>query len=190
MTDVTGRAKAAMWTGRVLKILLILFLLFDSSMKIIHHPQAIKASEEIGLPESCLSVLGIYLLIATVLYAVPRTSVGGGIPAKSQVENVLGLKWPGMPCIPGRDGKSAEETYRTGAVQCTFTYIARPITLRVRRAGVFIDPADDRARTRRVSMPTVGIAANAADNLFLLGPGKAFPQAFDLFHVLFGFNND
>jgi hypothetical protein len=79
MTDQTKNSKAIFWTGRVLKIILILFLVFDSSGKIFHESHTVKASEDIGINAGCLTVLGIYLIIATALYAIPKTAVAGAL---------------------------------------------------------------------------------------------------------------
>lgn len=67
----------ALWTGRVLKILLCLFLLFDCSMKIIKHSKSMEGTKQFGLPENCVQFLGLYLLTATVLYIIPKTSIHG-----------------------------------------------------------------------------------------------------------------
>ena len=68
---------AAVWTGRVLKIMLCIFLLFDCSMKIIKHSKSIEGTKQFGLPENCVQFLGFYLLAATVLYIIPKTPFHG-----------------------------------------------------------------------------------------------------------------
>lgn len=69
--------KPVLWTAIVLKALLVIFLLFDSIMKVIKHPIYVKGTTEFGLPESSVAVLGAYLLIATLLYTIPRTAIYG-----------------------------------------------------------------------------------------------------------------
>jgi len=76
---MTRNSKPIIWTGRALKILLIVFMAFDASMKIIRAPLAVKASESLGLNSSYLPVLGIYMLIAAALYAIPKTAVPGAV---------------------------------------------------------------------------------------------------------------
>jgi hypothetical protein len=70
-------SKPVLWTGRVLKALIVIFLLVDASMKIIKHPIYVKASTDFGLPESSVAVLGAYVLIATILYILPGTAIYG-----------------------------------------------------------------------------------------------------------------
>lgn len=70
-------SKPVLWIGRVLKTLIVIFLLVDAIMKIIKHPIYVKSTSEFGLPESSVSVLGAYLLIATILYVLPRTVIYG-----------------------------------------------------------------------------------------------------------------
>ena len=70
-------SKPVLWTGRVLKALIVIFLLVDAIMKIIKHPIYVKSTTDFGLPESSVAVLGAYLLIATILYVLPRTTMYG-----------------------------------------------------------------------------------------------------------------
>lgn len=73
---LTDNSKAMLWTGRVIVILAVLFFLFDAAMKLIAPGMVVKAS---GMHESVVISLGITLLISTILYAIPRTSVLGAI---------------------------------------------------------------------------------------------------------------
>lgn len=73
----TTISSTALWTGKIIQGLLCLFLLFDSGMKIIKQSKSIEATKQLGLPESCIQLLGFYLLVATILYIIPRTSVHG-----------------------------------------------------------------------------------------------------------------
>jgi hypothetical protein len=72
-------SKAALWTGRVLCALVILFLLFDSSLKIARARAAVEGTVKLGYSDSVIVPIGIILLICTILYAIPRTSVLGAI---------------------------------------------------------------------------------------------------------------
>lgn len=72
-------AKAALWTGRVISAICILFLLFDAAMKIIRERHTIEASARIGWPAEAIQPLGIVLLICTILYIIPRTATLGAI---------------------------------------------------------------------------------------------------------------
>ncbi|OQP64257.1 hypothetical protein A3860_19970 [Niastella vici] len=65
------------WIGQVLKVLMLLFLAFDSITKIIKHPQSMEASIKLGIASNLVPALGIMLLIFTILYAIPLTSMVG-----------------------------------------------------------------------------------------------------------------
>ncbi len=72
-------SKKALWTGRTLSTLVVLFLLFDSVTKIIKEQHVIAASARLGFPADKIVTIGIILLVCTILYAVPRTAILGAI---------------------------------------------------------------------------------------------------------------
>jgi len=72
-------SKGSLWTGRVLSILSILFLLMDAVMKLIKPAFVVDATVKLGYQENIIQGLGIVLLICTILYAIPRTSVLGAV---------------------------------------------------------------------------------------------------------------
>jgi hypothetical protein len=72
-------SKKALWTGRILSGLAVLFLLWDATMKVLQHPMAMQGTKQAGYPESVVLYLGIVQLVCLVLYLVPRTSVLGAI---------------------------------------------------------------------------------------------------------------
>ena len=69
--------KPIWWTGTIVKGLLCLFMVFDALMKIIKNPSAAESTVQMGLPESCLPFLGVYLLLSTALYIYPKTVMLG-----------------------------------------------------------------------------------------------------------------
>ncbi|MGA9856101.1 MAG: DoxX family protein [Gammaproteobacteria bacterium] len=75
-TQTIPDSKTMLWIGRVIITLATLFFLFDSLMKLIKPELVVKAA---GWHESMVIGLGITLLISTILYAIPRTSVLGAI---------------------------------------------------------------------------------------------------------------
>lgn len=79
MKTETNQSKGMVWTGRIISILVILFLLMDAIMKIIKEEHSMKGSAEVGWPADAVQSIGIVLLIATILYAIPRTAVLGAI---------------------------------------------------------------------------------------------------------------
>ena len=72
-------SKGRLWTGRILSILVVLFLLFDVGIKFTHSPQMIQICARLGLAPHLLPIIGIILLVCTVLYAIPRTAALGAL---------------------------------------------------------------------------------------------------------------
>jgi hypothetical protein len=71
----------ALWTGRVLSALVILFLVFDSGLKFVKPaPRPVEeAFTHIGWPLGLAVCLATILLSCTILYAIPRTAILGAI---------------------------------------------------------------------------------------------------------------
>jgi hypothetical protein len=78
-SETQAVSKKALWSGYVLSALPTLFLLVDSVMKLLKLEVVVKATVQLGYPESVIVGLGIVLLVCVVLYVVPRTSVLGAI---------------------------------------------------------------------------------------------------------------
>jgi hypothetical protein len=72
-------SKKTLWIGRVLSILAILFLLLDGVMKLVKPTVVVEATARLGYPETTIIPIGIVLVLATILYAIPRTCVLGAI---------------------------------------------------------------------------------------------------------------
>jgi hypothetical protein len=99
--ETTTRAvgRAARITGRVLTVLLTLFLLFDSVTKLMQLPPVVDATVQMGFPAATVPVIGGVLLVCLALYLVPRTSVlgavlltgylGGAVSAQLRIEAPL-----------------------------------------------------------------------------------------------------
>lgn len=67
------------WIGRTLSALAILFLSFDTIVKVLRLPVAIEGTTQLGYPESTVFIIGLIQLVCVVLYVVPQTSVFGAI---------------------------------------------------------------------------------------------------------------
>jgi len=67
------------WVGRILSALAILFLSFDTIVKVLRLPVAIEGTTQLGNPESTVFVIGVIQLVCLVLYVIPQTSVFGAI---------------------------------------------------------------------------------------------------------------
>jgi hypothetical protein len=73
--------KPALWLGRVLSGLVILFLLFDGAIKLVPWPVVTETMDRIGYgsSENLARSLGFITVACTVLYAIPPTSILGAI---------------------------------------------------------------------------------------------------------------
>jgi hypothetical protein len=95
----TAVSKKNLWIGRILGALSTLFLLMDGVMKLIKPAPVVEATVRLGYPEGVIQSLGIVLLVCTILYAIPRTSIlgailltgylGGAVAANVRVGNPL-----------------------------------------------------------------------------------------------------
>jgi uncharacterized membrane protein YkvI len=101
MSDQT-ESKKMLWTGRVLSGIAVAFLLFDGIMKFFLHklpPEVLEANAPLQWPMEKMTTVGTILLICTVLYAIPRTTLlgavlltgylGGAIASHLRVSNPL-----------------------------------------------------------------------------------------------------
>ena len=79
MSEVSSASIATRWTGYVMTILSSLFLLLDGVMKLFKPRFVVEATMQLGYQESAILPIGIILVICTVLYLLPITSVLGAI---------------------------------------------------------------------------------------------------------------
>ena len=79
MSEVSSPSTATRWTGYVMTILPALFLLLDGVMKLLKPGFVVDATSKLGYQESVIVPIGIVLVICTVLYLLPVTSVLGAI---------------------------------------------------------------------------------------------------------------
>lgn len=74
-------SKARHWTGRILSTLTVLFLIMDIVFKFIRPipPQVMQSISQLGFQPSILPITGILLVVCTLLYVLPATSVLGAV---------------------------------------------------------------------------------------------------------------
>ena len=72
-------SNAQRWIGRVLSALASLFLLFDGIMKLVKPPIVVQSTLQLGYTESAILGIGLTLLVCTLLYIVPRSSIVGAV---------------------------------------------------------------------------------------------------------------
>jgi len=71
--------KGALWTGRVLSALVIVFLLMDGIMKFMMIQPVTDAFAELGYPVKHAILIGVIDVACAVLFAIPRTAVLGAV---------------------------------------------------------------------------------------------------------------
>ena len=67
------------WAGRIISGLPALFLLVDGGMKLVKPAFVVEATVQLGYPESVIIPIGVVLIVCTILYLIPKTSVLGAI---------------------------------------------------------------------------------------------------------------
>lgn len=77
--ETNNNSNARRWTGRIMSGLVILFMLFDGIFKFFTSQEAVDATAQLGYGPEHLIPLGVMAVTATVLYAVPKTSVLGAV---------------------------------------------------------------------------------------------------------------
>src|SRR5467141_635010 len=78
-TQTAAVSKKALWAGRIISALPVLFLLMDGVMKLVRPVVVVETTVKLGYPAAVILPLGMVLVVCTILYAVPRTSVLGAI---------------------------------------------------------------------------------------------------------------
>ena len=79
MTAEGTVSRAGLWSGRIVSAATALFLFVDGAMKLVKPAVVVKTTRELGYPEADITGLGVVLLVSTLLYVLPRTSVLGAI---------------------------------------------------------------------------------------------------------------
>ncbi|PBC05716.1 DoxX family protein [Mesorhizobium sp. WSM3860] len=81
ISEAAPVSNGALWTGRVLSAIVILFMIFDGLIKLPPLQVVTETMTQLGWPAdpNIARLLGIVGLISTALYALPRTSVLGAI---------------------------------------------------------------------------------------------------------------
>jgi hypothetical protein len=78
-TQTAPVSQKRLWAGRIISAAPALFLLLDGIMKLVKPAPVVQAKVRLGYSENVIIPLGMVLLVCTVLYLIPRTSVLGAI---------------------------------------------------------------------------------------------------------------
>ncbi|WP_441228698.1 DoxX family protein [Tardiphaga sp. 20_F10_N6_6] len=74
-------SRTALWIGRILSGLVILFLVMDGGIKLVPIKEVTETMQQLGYSGSVnqARLLGVITLLCALFYAIPRTSVFGAI---------------------------------------------------------------------------------------------------------------
>ena len=75
----TAISNTQIWAGRIMSGFAALFLLWDGVMKLLKPAVVVKATRDLGYPESDIVGIGVVLLACTLVYLLPRSSILGAI---------------------------------------------------------------------------------------------------------------
>jgi hypothetical protein len=92
--DTVAPSKSRLITGRILSTLTVLFLVMDIVFKFIRPipPQVLQSVAQLGLQPGLLTAIGILLLICTVLYVIPATSILGAVLLTGYLGGAISLQ--------------------------------------------------------------------------------------------------
>ncbi|QKC81019.1 DoxX family protein [Mesorhizobium sp. NZP2077] len=94
ISETAPVSSGALWTGRVLSGLTILFMIFDGAIKLPPLDVVTQTMVPLGWPADpdMARLLGVIGLFATALYAWPRTSVLGAILLTAYMGGAIATK--------------------------------------------------------------------------------------------------
>ena len=72
-------SKTNLWAGHIISTLVVLFLLFDAVAKLMKIAPVLQAFTQLGFSTSLAVPIGAVLLVCTILYVIPPTSILGAI---------------------------------------------------------------------------------------------------------------
>jgi DoxX-like protein len=72
-------SKKMLWAGRIMSAVAVLFLLFDSVIKLMAIAPVVDSFTQLGYPVRLAPAIGIVELVCIVVYVIPRTSILGAI---------------------------------------------------------------------------------------------------------------
>lgn len=72
-------SNSSLWAGRIVTGLVALFLLADGVGKLLKPEMVVSETVSLGYPESVILPIGVVLIVCTILYLIPTTSILGAI---------------------------------------------------------------------------------------------------------------
>ncbi len=78
-THTAPVVRTTLWTGRIISTLVILFMAFDSIIKVLQLAPAVEATTLLGYPASLVLVIGVIEILCLAVYVIPRTALLGAV---------------------------------------------------------------------------------------------------------------
>jgi DoxX-like family len=72
-------SRKRLWAGHLLSAAVILFLLFDATIKLMVIPPVVEAFTRLGFPVDLARGIGTLELVCLIAYVIPRTAIPGAI---------------------------------------------------------------------------------------------------------------
>lgn len=92
-TTTIQPSKAALRTGWALSGLCMAFLLFDAISKICKEIHTVQAAPKLGWDPAAMPLVGAILLIFTLLYIFPKTTVLGALLVTGYLGGAVATQW-------------------------------------------------------------------------------------------------
>jgi hypothetical protein len=77
--QTTPASKKLLWPGLIISAIPVLFMLFDSIIKIIKIGPVVESFAQLGYPVDLARSIGIVELLCVIIYMIPRSAVLGAI---------------------------------------------------------------------------------------------------------------
>ena len=87
-TQTAPTSQTTIWIGRSLSALAVLFLIFDSVIKVLSLAPAVEATTQLGFAANLVVGIGILELACLVAYIIPRVSVLGAFLGSALVSEL------------------------------------------------------------------------------------------------------
>jgi hypothetical protein len=77
--ETVAVSKTALWAGRIMCVIMTLFMLMDAVMKVVNPAMVREGMAKAGYPPGSTVWIGLSLLVSTILFAIPPTQILGAL---------------------------------------------------------------------------------------------------------------
>ena len=92
-TPTARISEKRLWAGRIIGALPVLFLLFDSVIKLLKIDPVVQSFALLGYPDHLARPIGILELVCVAVYVFPRTSALGAILLTGYLGGAIATHW-------------------------------------------------------------------------------------------------